>query len=131
MSLFIVTGALARDAELKSAGQKTVLKFSIPDVVGFGQNKVKQWINCSFWRGDNIAQFMTKGKTVECWGELTTRIYEKDGKPTVSLDLNCQGVKLHGGGERDDGPVADRGRATRGAATPDRFPNDSGGEIPF
>lgn len=119
MSLMTITGRLGRDAELKTLQSGTkVLSFSIADDIGWGDKKRTQWISCALFgdRAEKLAQYMTKSTLVECHGVPSVRAWKnKDGEPQAALELNVNEVKLHGGGSKDSGPVADKGRATRGS----------------
>lgn len=127
MSLMTITGRLGRDAELKTTTNGTkVLSFSIADDIGWGDKKRTQWIGCALFgdRAEKLAQYMTKGSMVECYGVPSARAWKnKDGEPQASLELTVSEVKLHGGGSKDAGPVADRAKATRR--------DDMDSDIPF
>jgi len=98
MATLIVTGSLARDAELKEFGGKQCLKFSVPFKTGFGERAQTTWVGCSLWgnRAASLAKFMTKGTIVEVSGSPSIRAYDKDG-PKAALELNVNDVVLHGG----------------------------------
>lgn len=127
MSLMTITGRLGRDAELKTtSGGTKVLSFSIADDIGRGDKKRTQWINCALFgdRAEKLGRYLTKGTLVECHGVPSARAWKnKDGEPQAALELTVNEVKMHGGGKKDDEPVADRGRATRR--------DDEDSDIPF
>lgn len=132
MSLFIITGRLGRDAELKTLQSgKKVCQFSIAEDRGFGEKKHTAWIKCALFgdRAEKLSQYLTKGTTVEAWGEIAASAFVgKDGKPQASLDLRVSEVKLHGGGQKRD----ERGDVETykdGVRIPSRHQNDD--EIPF
>ena len=122
-----VTGRLGRDAELKTTtGGTKVLSFSIADDIGWGDKKRTQWIACALFgeRAEKLAQYLTKGTLIEAHGVPSARAWKKkDGEPQASLELTVNEVKLHGGGNREDKPVADNARATSR--------DDMDSEIPF
>ena len=126
MSFMTVTGRLGRDAELKTMQSgKKVLSFSIADDIGWGDKKRTQWISCALFgdRAEKLAQYLTKGSMVECVGTPSARGWKKGDEVQASIELAVSEVKLHGGGNRDDKPVADRGRATAR--------DDMASDIPF
>jgi single-strand DNA-binding protein len=62
-------------------------------------------------------KYLRKGSKVYVCGSLQTRSWEKDGAKQYTTEVVLQNfggelVLLDGKGERDAGPVADRGRAT-------------------
>jgi single-strand DNA-binding protein len=60
------------------------------------------WSNVVLWRGENVAQYLTKGKQVYVEGRLQSRSYDdKDGKKVYSTEVVADDVLLLGG--RDDG----------------------------
>jgi len=61
---------------------------------------------------------------VECVGTQSDRGWKKGDEVQASIELAVSEVKLHGGGNREDKPVADRGRAT---ARDDMYQDD----VPF
>ena len=64
MNVWIFTGRLGRDAELRTtqSGEK-VLGFAVANDVGFGERKQTLWADCSLWgrRAEALAQYLTKG----------------------------------------------------------------------
>lgn len=127
MSIFIMTGKLPRDAELKTFGDKQALKWSLPDDRGWGEKKTTEWINCTMWgdRAVKLAPFLLKGRMIEVHGEISGRAYEKDGEQKVSLDLNVREVRLHGGIKNDDAAAPAKKAAPQDKRS---VPDD---EIPF
>jgi len=128
MATICVTGRLGRDSELRTTqGGDKVLSFSIADDGGYGEKRRTQWIDCALWgkRAESLAQYLSKGSLVEISGSPSVRTYESKGEHKAVIQVNVQEVKLHGGGQKADKPVADRGRATRGDDL------DDGSDIPF
>ena len=125
MSMFSITGRLGRDAELKTTqGGTKVLSFSIPDDIGWGDKKRTQWINCALFgeRAEKVAQYLTKGTMVEVHGQASCRAWkDKGGEPRAAIEVSVGELKLHGG-KRDDKPVADNARATKGDDFDDNIP---------
>ncbi len=127
MAVLSATGRLGRDAEIRTVGQNKVTSFSIAVDQGWGDKKTTIWIDCAFWgqRGEKVAPYLTKGAVVEVYGEPSIRSYESKGATKATLQVRVDGLKLHGGGKRDE-PVADNARATSGQG-PAAFDD----EIPF
>jgi single-strand DNA-binding protein len=117
MSTLIVTGRVGSDAETRELQSgKAVVSFSVADQQGWGDKKHTLWIKCAMFgdRATKVAPFLTKGALVEVIGIPTVEAWLKkgDGSAQAALKLNVSEVKLHGGSNRDDKPVADRDRST-------------------
>jgi len=115
MNVWVFTGRLGRDAELRStqSGEK-VLSFTVANDVGFGERKTTQWVSCSLWgqRGEKLQQYLTRGTQVTVSGELTQREYQKrDGGTGYELAVRVADVELMGG-RRDS--AGDQGGHERG-----------------
>ena len=126
MATICITGRLGKDAELRALQSGTqVASFSIADDVGYGEKKTTQWIQCALFgkRAEAVAPYLTKGTVVEVVGTPTVEGWEKNGKVSATIKVTVSDVRLHGGGQKRDEPVADKGRATRG--------RDDGDSIPF
>jgi single-strand DNA-binding protein len=117
MAHLICTGRLGGDAEVRTTTNGTkVVSFSLADDIGWGDKKRTQWIKCAMFgdRGPKVAPYLTKGSIVQIHGEPEAESWVKDGKAHGAIKVIVNDVKLFGGPKRDDEPVADRGRATRG-----------------
>ncbi len=127
MAVLCATGRLGRDAEVRTVGQNKCASFSIAVDHGFGDNKKTMWIDCAMWgpRGEKLAQYLTKGTIAEISGEPSIRTFESNGATKAVMQVRVDGLKLHGGGKRDE-PRADNARATQGQG-PAAMDND----IPF
>lgn len=128
MSTMCITGRLGSDADLRETTNNTkVVQFSIADKIGFGDKATTQWVKC-VWFGDRAAKvrdYLTKGSMVEVTGSPSVEAWsDKSSKEArAAIKLNVMDLKLHGGGQKDGAPVADRGRATSR--------NDMDDDIPF
>ena len=94
------------------------------------------WHNVTLWRGENLAQYLTKGKQVYVEGRLQTRSYDKDGQKHYATDVVADDVILLGGGEREEGGgVISKPRGAQQAQTKawaaDMQSGVSEDEIPF
>jgi single-strand DNA-binding protein len=126
-----IIGNLGKDPEVKSMqnGNKvcnmTVATSESWKDKSTGERKEKtEWHRVVIF--GNLAEiaekYLKKGSKVYVCGSLQTRSWEKDGAKQYTTEVVLQPfggelVLLDGKGERDAGPVADKGRAT--APTPD------------
>lgn len=104
MNIWIFTGRLGADAELRPTSGDSVLNFRAANDTGFGDTKRTQWVECSLWgtRAEALAPHLTKGKAVVVAGELTLREFEKrDGSRGYGLAVRVAELTLVGG-QRDD-----------------------------
>ena len=79
MNKIIVTGALGRDAELKSLPSgKNVLEFSIAVNSGYGDNKKTYWWKAKIFgdRAAKLAEYFVKGTKLLVEGVPELREYE-------------------------------------------------------
>jgi single-strand DNA-binding protein len=79
MNKIIVTGALGRDAELKSLPSgKSVLEFSVAVNSGFGDSKKTYWWKCKMFgdRAVKLAEHFVKGTKLMIEGAPELRKYE-------------------------------------------------------
>lgn len=88
-------GRLAADVEkfdTKTGG--TLLRFSVPDEIGYGDNEKTQWIKCVIVgkRAESgVAQYLVKGQWVHVTGELSLNTYtNREGveKSNLSVFVN-------------------------------------------
>ena len=110
----ILIGNLGRDAETKfTPGGISVTKFSVAtsrrwkDQQSGEWKEESNWSDVVLWRGENVANYLLKGKQVYVEGRMQTRSYEdKDGKKVWKTDVIAEEVILLGGqgGRGGDGP---------------------------
>src|SRR5215472_9736045 len=63
------------------------------------------WSTVVLWRGENVANYLTKGKQVYVEGRLQTRSYDdKDGKKVWRTEVVAEDVILLGGRGEGGGP---------------------------
>jgi single-strand DNA-binding protein len=110
----ILIGHLGRDAETKfTPGGTSVTKFSVAtnrrwkDQQSGEWKDETDWSNVVLWKGENVANYLTKGKQVYVEGRLRNRSYEdKDGKKVYATEVVAEDVILlggqGGGGSRTD-----------------------------
>lgn len=127
MATLVATGRLGRPAECRTTPKGTkVLEFSIAVDHGWGDTKTTMWIKCAMFgdRAEKLVSMMDKGTLVEIAGtpQIETWVSKSDGKPAAGLKVTVSDLKFHGGGKKDDAPVADRGRATSQGFDEDSIP---------
>jgi single-strand DNA-binding protein len=108
----ILVGNLGRDAETKFTPSGTsVTNFSLAttrkwkDQASGEWKEQTQWHRIVYWRAENVANYLLKGKQVFVEGHLETRSYDdKDGKKVYMTEVICEHLVLLGG--RQDGGSA-------------------------
>jgi len=106
MNVWIFTGRVGRDAELRStqSGEK-VLGFTVANDVGFGDRKTTQWVDCSLWgkRAEALANYVKKGDKITVSGELKLEEFQRrDGSAGSKLSVRVAEIEL-GGAPREGG----------------------------
>lgn len=126
MNIFVITGYLGKDAEIRSTpGGKQVTGFSVGSNQGYGENKHTVWVRCSWWgdRGVKLAPYLTKGTHVLVVARIDEepRIWTgRTGEPAASYEVTVTDVELLGGGQREEQPGA--AQAPRSLADVDSVP---------
>jgi single-strand DNA-binding protein len=123
MNYITISGNLGKDAELRQAGQDTVLSFSVAD--SQGKDKPSIWWNCSLWgkRAESLQPYLLKGAQVTVVGQVSEREWTKDGVTRKSMDVRVQDIALQGGKRDAEAPQRPAGKAA------ESFEDD--GSIPF
>jgi len=104
-------GNLGKDAETRQAGSATVTNFSLATARSVKNGQTGEWRDETdwhdvvLWRGENVAQYLTKGTQVYIEGRLQTRNWEKDGQKHYRTEVVCDGPSglILLGGNRDGG----------------------------
>src|SRR5208282_4792129 len=105
----ILIGNLGRDAETKFTPSGTsVTNFSLAttrrwkDQQSGEWKEQTDWHRVKYWRAENVANYLLKGKQVYVEGRLETRSYDdKDGMKIYTTEVVCEHLVLLGG--RQDG----------------------------
>lgn len=108
VNMAILVGNLGKDAETKftpSGVAKTT--FSVATVRRFKSGdewkEETEWHNVILWKSENLAQYLTKGKSVYVQGRIQTRSYDKDGEKRYITEIVADTVNLLGGdGKKQD-----------------------------
>ena len=115
----MLIGNLRKDAETRHTQSGTaVTNFSLATARSVKNGQTGEWRDETdwhdvvLWRGENVAQYLTKGTQVYIEGRLQTRSWEKDGQKHYRTEVVCDGPSglLLLGGNRD------RGRQSQPAA---------------
>ena len=77
------TGHIGRDAEIKEVNGKQVIKFAV--AAKQGKDETAIWVNCDYWTGTKVGEFIKKGTLIEVVGHLKER--EHDGKKYQSCNV--------------------------------------------
>lgn len=102
----ILIGRLTRDAELKyTSGGMAVCKFAI--AVNKRRKNGDQWVDEAnffdivLWgrSGENLNQYLVKGKQVAVEGELHQNRWEQDGQSRSKIEIMATNVQLLGGNQ--------------------------------
>lgn len=104
MNQGIFSGRIGRDAEVRQMPNgDPVCNFPLAVDVGTRDNPETMWIDCSLFgkRGQNSAQWLTKGTKLFVHGRLTLATFtKKDGTTDKGLRLNL--TEFDFGGSRND-----------------------------
>lgn len=130
----ILLGRLPRDAESKfTPGGQSLTRFSIGTERNWkdkdsGEWKTEtDWANVTLWRGEKIANQLTKGRSVYVEGRLQTRSWEKDGKKQYSTEVVADVVIPLGGAESSQ----ERSAEAKPASRPNQSLEITDDDIPF
>lgn len=101
MNVFIFTGNLGRDAEVKHLPSgSTVCEFSVAVKSGFGENAKTTWVRCALFgkRAEGgLPQYLVKGAQVAVSGELELQEWEGQNGKGAAVVVRVQEVDLIGG----------------------------------
>lgn len=133
-------GHLGKDAEVKfTPNGVQVAQLTLATSRRWKDKKTEEWKEetdwhrCVYWRVENLAPHLVKGKQVYLAGRLQTREYsDKDGVKRYITEIVCEDLILLGGtGDRTAQPA----RASAAPAGPSSADADSQGitddDIPF
>ena len=120
----ILIGNLGRDAETRyTPSGASVTNFTLAtsrrgkDQQSGEWKEETEWHRVVYWRAENVANYLLKGKQVYVEGRLQTRNYEdKDGKKIYVTEVVCENLVLLGG--RADTPGAPEEPGRQPVSTP-------------
>ena len=128
-------GHLGADAEVKhTSGGTAVANFSIAterrwkDKQSGEWKSETDWHRIVFWRAENLANYLTRGKAVLVEGRLQTRSYEdRSGDKKYITEVVAENIILVGGGK--EGKDGEGSRKTEQASSRNSAPPDD--DVPF
>jgi len=97
-----ITGRLVADATVRTTStDKKVTGFRLVinrRYTSNGEQKEETtYVDCSFWRTDKLAPYLTKGLLVQLYGHMSARPWvSKDGEPMASLNFHTNEITLLG-----------------------------------
>lgn len=95
-----LTGRLVADATVRAVNaDKNVTGFTIAINRNFkskGEQKQETaFVDCTYWRGEGIAPYLTKGMLVHLSGFMTAQPWvSKDGEPMASLKFRTDEIDM-------------------------------------
>lgn len=124
-----IVGNVGKDPEQKDSKTGPMAKFSVGVSPRKGADTV--WFNCTAWgkTADVVMQYVKKGGSVLCSGELQVRAYkDKNGQDRTSVDVNVRDLVLLG---RRDEAVEARSEPRSGGKFVPPAPVISDDDLPF
>lgn len=103
-------GRLTRDADERGGGSVHAFRLAFSDRRKVGDNweDGSNFINVVSFRGEHIAQYLTKGKQVGVSGRLRMNEWEdKDGNRRSDIEVIADDIQLLGGGGNEGGAGGD------------------------
>jgi len=97
-----ITGRIVKDATVhKVSNDKQVVNFSIAINDSYkpkGSSEYKEivtYIDCSYWMGTGVAQWLKKGVLVQLFGRIGLNVYSaSDGRALGSLTFHTSNLKI-------------------------------------
>jgi single-strand DNA-binding protein len=109
MTAAAIVGRLTRDAEMKyTNGGTPICRFSLATnhktKQGETWNEVADFWDVELWgkAGENLQQYLTKGKQVSVRGPIHQDRWESDGQRHMKIVIKAEEVALLGTGSRED-----------------------------
>ncbi|QEM12443.1 single-stranded DNA-binding protein [Mucilaginibacter rubeus] len=103
-----ITGRLVADATVRKTNtDKKVTGFRLAinrRYTSNGEQKEETtYVDCSFWRTDKLAPYLTKGLLVQLYGHMSARPWvSRDGEPMASLNFHTNEITLLGASQHSD-----------------------------
>ncbi|MDT2808355.1 single-stranded DNA-binding protein [Vagococcus lutrae] len=106
----VLQGNITKDLELRTAGTKSVLNFTVASQRNFVNKKTGQresdFINCVAFEktAESIAQYLSKGSEIIVTGRMQSGSYEKqDGQRVYTTDLFVDSFSFTRGSNKQEG----------------------------
>lgn len=132
-----LTGNLTRDPELKQTQGGSVCKMRVAN--NSRRKQGDEWVDAPnyfdvvVWgaQGENVAQYLSKGRKVAVTGKLRWREWESDNGKRQAVEIHADNVAFIGG--RDEATQAAPQQQQQQAASADFVPSGAGAadDIPF
>jgi single-strand DNA-binding protein len=134
----ILVGNLGRDAETKfTPSGASVTNFSLAttrrwkDQQSGEWKEETDWHRIVYWRAENVANYLLKGKQVYVEGRLRTRSYDdKEGKKVYTTEVICEHLVLLGG-RQDAAAGAPDEYSQQPVSQPRSAARPAGGPVPI
>ena len=138
-----ITGRVTRDAEVRRAGEKEVLNFTIAvndRYKAAGSSEYKQvttFINCSYWISMKAGEWVKKGAVVLLQGRLGMHVYiNSDGNPIGSIDFHVNEINIVAFAKRSSYNAYElestvSGKKGNSRTAPKNGNDKAGNEVPF
>jgi single-strand DNA-binding protein len=117
MEKIMITGNLGADVEVKQFDKRVVLNFS----VAVRKKEITHWYRCAYWRNagqDVVKDFLNKGQKVLIEGTPDVRIYQKDGQPVATIDVEVNYLELLGAVDKPAAPSSNGSLSNNGELYP-------------
>lgn len=96
-----IAGRVGKNPELRrTQNNEPVLNFSVASDVGYGNNKITLWIECSVWgkRAEALSDYIRTGDPVTVVGQGNLRLWESQaGKHGATISCRVSEITLQGG----------------------------------
>jgi len=95
-----ITGRLVADATVRAVNEEkqvTVFRVAVNRCYKSkgGQKEETAFVNCTYWRTDAIAPYLTKGLLVQLSGFMTAEPWvNRDGGPMASLKFRTEQINM-------------------------------------
>jgi single-strand DNA-binding protein len=126
-----ITGRIVKDATVhKISDDKQVVNFSIAINDSYkpkGSTQYKQlvtYVECSYWMGAKVAEWLKKGVLVELFGRIGLSTYlSHDAKALGSLTFHINSLKILAFAKKETSPLVEEiGTAKNKPEDPDDLP---------
>jgi single-strand DNA-binding protein len=107
-----ITGRLVADATVRTANENrkvTGFRVAINRRYKSGgvQKEETTYVDCSYWRGDGLAPYLTKGLLVQLYGHMSASPWvSRNGEPMASLNFHINEITLLGASAKPQGDGA-------------------------
>ena len=94
---------LVRDVDVKVSNGLVIAKFTVACNRTFNKEK-SDFINCVAFgkRAETIAQYFTKGSSINLEGRIQTGFYEKDGQKIYTFEVVAENFEFPQGNKKEN-----------------------------